>query len=827
MGSRTVGLTLLAFISFFAVGAQAQAAPRVDVSPAQVRFGEQVLGEVYSPQYVEVDGIADPGVYVTSATLGGADPDAFSIDTYSCDDVELGEGVYCYIDVAFQPDEVGAKSATITIEADEGDPVVVPVSGTGVVPAANAPDLAEPTLNEPLEGATDLWGYAGGDFEGQGRAGVVTVSQMDDWSVSAGFAYGTPSGTLTTPFGREISGGGFAGSAATGAFDGDSDLDAVAAGGGTARAFLNEGDGEMDQGTELPVDENGLEGNLVTGEFTGDENLDVLAGYGTYDDETGENGYMLEVFPGEGDGTFGDAITQAVPVDGPMGMAAGDFDGDGVSDFTVSTWPGQVLMYAGDGDGTFTEVGRFGPSCGCQSPWGMATGDLNGDGRDDVIATMRFENQIEAYLSQADGSFVRQGKISLPLADGWDPNPYSVSAADLNGDGFLDLATGNYLNDTTTIFVGDGEGNFHFASNLAIDPEQSIGPHGTYIGDFNGDGRPDLSIAGQDAQVAIYLNQGEPGQPVADPTTVDFPDTVSGTDSAPVTVSLTNQGGLARLGVTGVQVGGGDSSDFAITDDGCQDASIPVGGRCEIEVAFTPQGPAGSRASALYLDTASDEQPQISVPLTGLATDPPPPAPGVSVDPATRDFGSVQIGQESQPGTIQVTSTGDEPLEISAVTVGGAAAADFPASSNCVGTFQPGAHCTLSFGFRPTVAGARAATVTLQTNAPGDPAAVELRGTGVAAPVTRAPRVIVRSRPKARIRIRGRVLRRVRVGFRSDQKGARFRCRIDRRKFAGCRSPKVFRRIRPGRHAIRIRAIKNGRVGPVKVIKFRVVRRVR
>jgi hypothetical protein len=86
-------------------------------------------------------------------------------------------------------------------------------------------------------------------------------------------------------------------------------------------------------------------------------------------------------------------------------------------------------------------------------------------------------------------------------------------------------------------------------------------------------------------------------------------------------------------------------------------------------------------------------------------------------------------------------------------------------------------------------------------------------------------KVIIKKKPRAKIRIRGKRLRRVKVAFKSNVAGASFRCRIDRRKFSKCKSPKIYKRIKPGKHVIRIKAVKNGKAGPVKVIKFRVIRR--
>jgi len=567
-------------------GAQASAAAEFTVEPSQVDFGDHVVGLDYGGRYVYVGGKSETPVTITSVELTGPDASDFDLEDY-CSDLEIDDFAGCAFLVSFQADSVGEKAATVKITADSGDPVSVPLTAGGVEPAGNAPDLAEATLNPKLADSSDLWGYAGGDFEGEGRSGVVTASEMGDSSLAAGFAFGQEDGQLTSFFGREIVGGGLIGSVDVGNFDNDGELDAIGAGGGQAALFLNQGGGDMAPGTVIPDDGNGIDGMVVSGEFTGDSNLDVAAGY--IPDEGPP--YVIEVMPGSGDGTFGTPVTTAADADTPMGIAAGDFNDDGVDDLAYTTWAGQVLMYEGDGDGTFTEAGRFGPTCGCQSPWGVTAADLNGDGRDDVVATMRFEDQVAVYIAQPDGSFVRGQRFDVPLADGWNPNPYAVSAKDMNGDEVPDLLVGNYLNDTGTVFVGRGDGTFDYAELLAT--ADSFMPHGTFIGDFNGDGRPDPSIAGQSGDVAIYLNQGNPGQ-VPAPTSLDFGNQASGTESAAKTITLNNEDGLALLRVSDVSIGGGESGDFQITGGDCLAGPVPVGNSCQVRVAFTPHGPAGT-----------------------------------------------------------------------------------------------------------------------------------------------------------------------------------------------------------------------------------------
>ena len=795
------------------------AAAGFTADPEQLNFGERAVGEQYFDHTIYLDGAPGP-VTIESLELTGAGAAQFTLDDWNCVGTEIEEGLnYCEFRVNFVPDSNGLKEAEVQIGASSGDPVTVPLSGTGVPVAANAPDLAAPIINEPLAGTSDLWGYAGGDFQGEGRSGVITNSQMTDSSVKAGFSLGQQNGSLSEPEARDLSPGGSAGGAAVGDFNADGDLDAVASGGNQGMLYLNEGDGVMATGTPIPDDGEGMGDPISVGDFTAGTDLDVVSGYIP---GSGPDSYRLLVAPGQGDGTFGTPVATPVDVEFPLDIKSGDFNDDGVGDLALTDAPaGAVIMFTGDGDGTFTETDRF-EGCGCLYPWGVDTADFNGDGRDDVVATVRFSDLVLIYLAQPDGTFVRGQRLELPMPESGLSDPYSVSARDLNGDRKPDLVTGNYASDDGSVFVGDGDGTFTYAETIPTSEIVSLMPHGTFIGDFNGDGRPDPSIAGQSGDIAVYLNQGEPGQMLS-PEALDFGDQTDGTESAPQTVTLSNQDGLAELRVTLVEVAGGFSNDFAIKGGDCLDAPIPVGGSCQVEVSFTPVGPAGSRDSTLYFNTNNTAEGQITVPLTGMSIDP---VPAISIDPASLEFGNVEVGSESAVKSVAVNSTGTGLLHIDSVTLGGPGAASFTqVASDCVGSFNPGTGCQISYLFKPSVAGAASATVELATNTAALPVDIGLSGTGQAKPVVQPPRVIVKKRPKGLIRIRTRKLKQVRVAFRANQAGATFQCRIDRRKFSRCKSPRIFRNIKPGRHAIRIRAIRNGSTGPVKLIKFRVVRK--
>jgi hypothetical protein len=119
---------------------------------------------------------------------------------------------------------------------------------------------------------------------------------------------------------------------------------------------------------------------LTVGDFNGDKKLDVAVSVSS----TIHSGFSGEVvvFPGNGDGTFGTAVSTSLGNVSAGAMASGDFNGDGKLDVAVNTAPGlQTLL--GNGDGTF-QPGAIYPVDGSVN---FVVADFNSDGILDLAAT--------------------------------------------------------------------------------------------------------------------------------------------------------------------------------------------------------------------------------------------------------------------------------------------------------------------------------------------------------------------------------------------------------------------------------------------------------
>lgn len=206
------------------------------------------------------------------------------------------------------------------------------------------------------------------------------------------------------------------------------------------------------------------------------------------------------------------------------------------------------------------------------------------------------------------------------------------------------------------------------------------------------------------------------------PSTLTFGLQAVGTVSASQTVSVQNTGnGPLNLGTISI------SGPFTKTSD-CG-ASLVPGASCRIWVYFAP-GIAGFQSGTLLIPNNSPNNPAAAVSLTGNGFVP---APGISVTPTSIGFGSLRLGLATSGRTIKVTNTGNAPLIVSSVSLGGPNPGDFwLGNDGCSGAaVAPGASCTMAASFEPIQIGTRTATVTIVHNAGGGSTGVSLSGTGL------------------------------------------------------------------------------------------------
>src|SRR5262249_51863883 len=145
----------------------------------------------------------------------------------------------------------------------------------------------------------------------------------------------------------------------------------------------------------------------------------------------------------------------------PMGIAVGDFNGDGKLDTVIASggttvYPASgVTTSLGNGDGTFSHGS---PVSVGQNLTAIVTADFNGDGKLVIAVTDYDANAVLILLGNGDGTFATP--TSLPIGN----QPVSIMSADFNNDGKLDLATANFGGNSVSLLLGNGDGTFTQAS---------------------------------------------------------------------------------------------------------------------------------------------------------------------------------------------------------------------------------------------------------------------------------------------------------------------------------------------------------------------------
>jgi len=185
-------------------------------------------------------------------------------------------------------------------------------------------------------------------------------------------------------------------------------------------------------------------------------------------------------------------ITQGVPnsldANATQAIAAGDFNGDGKPDVAIANGNNTVSVLLGKGDGTF--IAGSNPATS-NTPVAMVVADFNEDGKLD-LATVNSDSSITVLLGNGDGTFTAAASQQSVAGD-------FLAVADVNGDGIPDLIVAGSSPAQTvgpftiTTLLGKGDGTFSTGSQNFSELGGSV-----YIAlaDFNGDGKQDIAVTG-------------------------------------------------------------------------------------------------------------------------------------------------------------------------------------------------------------------------------------------------------------------------------------------------------------------------------------------
>ena len=145
-------------------------------------------------------------------------------------------------------------------------------------------------------------------------------------------------------------------------------------------------------------------------------------------------------------------------------------------------------MFLGNGSGGFAAALNFtaGATTGA-GPHGVAVGDINSDGKPDVIIANATLGTVTTHLQNA-GAFGFGAGITYTVGT----TPRAVAMADVNGDGHLDIAVANSGSTNVSVLLWTGPNAFGTPVQFSTG---TTTPWAIISADFNGDGRPDLATA--------------------------------------------------------------------------------------------------------------------------------------------------------------------------------------------------------------------------------------------------------------------------------------------------------------------------------------------
>ncbi len=288
---------------------------------------------------------------------------------------------------------------------------------------------------------------------------------------------------------------------------------------------------------------------VAVGDFNGDGIPDVAEP--AFDDS-------MDVFLGNGDGTFGAATTYPIGLVADR-MVAADLNADGLSDMVaISIDGGQVSVVLNNGDGTFSSAQLY--SVGDPFLSDITTGDVTGDGHPDLVATKGAGLVI--LPNNGDGTFGTP--VTYPSSIG----PGSVTVGDLNGDGVDDVAATVFKKPASSgvaVWLSRADGTLHGPHLYSAGPF----PGSVVIARLDGDTHPDVALLDGVGDVDVLINQGggNLGTPVPYPVGASSPISLVATDL--------NHDGANDLVVAGQS---GTVSILAGNGDGTFGSGVSFGG---------------------------------------------------------------------------------------------------------------------------------------------------------------------------------------------------------------------------------------------------------
>ncbi|MGB8582616.1 MAG: FG-GAP-like repeat-containing protein [Candidatus Sulfotelmatobacter sp.] len=427
-----------------------------------------------------------------------------------------------------------------------------------------------------------------GDLNGDGLADLVVANECASNSScagSVGILLSNGDGSFQAPVSYSTIGAD-ASAVALADVNGDGHLDILVAnqcvsasncGSSGVVVLLGNGDGTFQPGVSYSVPGSNAF-SIVAADLNGDGKLDLVVSE-QCSSSNNCNAGSVAVLLGNGDGTFQPSVSYNSGGLYAFGVAVADLNGDGHPDLVVSNYcfsnsnctNGTVDVLLGIGDGTFQSAVSYN-SGGYYSRF-VTVADLNADGKPDLIVISQCNNynncdlgSVGVLLGNGDGTFQTASSYSAG-----EQSAYSAAAADVNGDGKLDVIVADQCdyssdcgNGVVAVLLGNGDGTLQTPSTYN---SGGIILSSVLVKDVNGDGKPDILATNgcadnscSSGSVGVLLGNG------------------NGTFQAPISY---NPGGSGSFSMAMADVNGDGKLDLLVantclTNSNCSNGTVGV-----------------------------------------------------------------------------------------------------------------------------------------------------------------------------------------------------------------------------------------------------------
>ncbi|MDB6121118.1 MAG: putative Ig proteinputative calcium-binding proteinFG-GAP repeat protein [Pedosphaera sp.] len=212
----------------------------------------------------------------------------------------------------------------------------------------------------------------------------------------------------------------------------------------------------------------------------------------------------ISILKNQGNGTLGTAtnfVVGSTANPNPVAIAVGDFNRDNKLDLVVANYSeNSVSILRGLGNGVFAAATNYAVGTG---PRSVVVADVTGDGVVDILTANSTDGTLTILPGVTNGTFA--AAVTITLFSGGDPQPYAAMTGDLNNDGRLDIVTANYNSNTVSILMAQTNGTFLLTTNYAV----GTNPRSILVRDLNNDANADLAVANSGSDdISILLNLG-------------------------------------------------------------------------------------------------------------------------------------------------------------------------------------------------------------------------------------------------------------------------------------------------------------------------------